>query len=566
MHSLGSSGVWETFVPNLGPGAKYKYEILDVHNGLRLKSDPYAVYFEGPPHNASIVYALDRYCWGDQKWLEERSKMRWYHAPISVYEVHLDSWRRVPEDHHRPLGYRELAVELGRYVSEMGFTHVELLPVAEHPFLGSWGYQVTGFFAPTSRYGTPEDFMYFVDSLHRQGIGVIVDWVPGHFPRDEFSLVRFDGTCLYEHADPRRGEHPDWGTLIFNYGRHEVRNFLLGSALSWLDRFHVDGLRVDAVASMLYLNYSRKDGEWLPNAYGGKENIEAIEFLRKTNDLVHADYPGVITIAEESTSFGGVSHSTREGGLGFDFKWNLGWMHDTLDYLSKDPVYRKHHHRYLTFGMLYQYSENFIQTFSHDECVHGKGSLIQKMGSHTLEDKAQTLRALYAYMWAWPGKKTLFMGDEFGQVAEWNETQSLDWHLCQYPLHRGIRRLVGDLNRLYRSYGFLAYNDYSPKGFSWIDPDDADHSVVSFIRTGSEMREVLLVLANFTPVMRSDYQVGVPRPGLWKEILNTDSEFYAGSNRGNYGGKASENRTHRGWPFSLTLCLPPLSTVWMHLS
>lgn len=561
MRRLGNSGIWELFVPNLKPWTKYKYELLDANGQLRLKSDPYALNFEGPPNNASIICPSFDYQWKDNAWLDKRCKKNWQENPVSIYEVHLDSWRRVVEEANRPLTYRELASELVAYVKTLGFTHVEFLPTAEHPFLGSWGYQVTGFFAPTSRYGTPEDFMYLVDSLHQNDIGVIIDWVPGHFPKDEFALAHFDGTALYEHSDPRKGEHQDWGTLIFNYGRHEVRNFLVGSALSWFDRFHVDGLRVDAVASMLYLDYSRKQDEWIPNQYGGKENIEAIEFLRSINDLVHKYYPGALMIAEESTAFGRVSHPTEAYGLGFDFKWNMGWMHDMLSYCSKDPIHRSYHHHQLTFGMLYQYSENFITVFSHDEVVHGKGSLLSKMGSWFFDDKVSTLKALYGYMWAWPGKKTLFMGSEFGQVAEWNYKQSLDWHLLQYDQHRGIQNLIADLNRLYRHLPFWAKYDPSFNGFEWIDPDDCGNSVISFLRRGETEAETLLIVSNFTPLTRKSYRVGAPFMGHWKEILNTNAEAYGGCNLGNEGGRYTEGYEWHHRPCSLLLCLPPLTTL-----
>lgn len=563
MRRLQNSGVWEIFIPGVQANEKYKYEIFDANNQLQLKSDPYGNYFEGAPNNASIVAAKNNFDWKDAAWLEKRSKTCGGKAPISIYEVHLDSWRHiVSEDgtHCRPMTYRELAVELVRYVKDLGFTHLEFLPVAEHPFLGSWGYQVTGFFAPTSRYGSPEDFRYLVDCCHQNDIGVIIDWVPGHFPKDAFALAKFDGTALYEHADPRQGEHQDWGTLIFNYGRHEVRNFLLANALFWFDQFHIDGLRVDAVASMLYLDYSRKDGEWIPNQYGGKENIEAIEFLRNVNDLVHQYYPGALMIAEESTAFGRVSQPTQAYGLGFDFKWNMGWMHDVLHYCAEDPLFRKYHHNQMTFGMLYQYSENFISVFSHDEVVYGKGSLINKMGSSYFADKVSTLKALYAYMWGWPGKKTLFMGDEFAQVNEWDYHKSLDWHLLQYPEHRGVQNLIRTLNALYRKIDFWSYKDLCGEGFSWIEPNDSENSVFSFIRKSKDDRTLLFV-SNFTPVERKNYRLGVPHAGIWNEILNTDAQCFNGKNRGNGGKVQTEPLAWHHFSQSINIYLPPLSSL-----
>ena len=561
MRKLGCSGVWEIFIPELNAGEKYKYELFDANESIRLKSDPYAIYFEGAPNNASVIHSIDDYAWNDSDWITKRSQSNCKKEAISIYEVHIDSWRRVLEDNNRPLTYIELAHQLADYVKETGFTHVEFMPVAEHPFLGSWGYQVTGFFAPTHRYGKPEDFMYLVDHLHQNNIGVIIDWVPGHFPKDEFALAKFDGTALYEHDDSRKGEHPDWGTLIFNYGRYEVINFLIGSALSWFDRFHIDGLRVDAVASMLYLDYSRQNNEWIPNQFGGKENIEAIEFLRTVNDLIHKYYPGAITIAEESTAFGRVSHSTSAYGLGFDFKWNMGWMHDALSFCANDPIHRKYHHNKMTFGMLYQYSENFISVFSHDEVVHGKGSLVTKMGSWYLDDKISTLRALYCYMWGWPGKKTLFMGSEFAQVAEWNYKQSLDWHLLEYNSHNGVKQLIKDLNTLYKSIPFLAEYDNDGRGFEWIDPDDCDNSVLSFIRKNPNTDDFILVISNFTPVLRQNYRLGIPKQSFYKEILNSNSSSYNGQNYGNLGGVHSDNIPSHNKPNSVKITLPPLSTI-----
>jgi 1,4-alpha-glucan branching enzyme len=559
MRPLGSSGVWEIFVPGLVEGEMYKFEILGADGHLRLKTDPYGAYFEGPPNNASIVCDTRRYRWGDHDWMNSRRANRSLDRPISIYEVHLGSWKRVPEDGNRPLTYREMAPELAAYVLEQGFTHVEVLPVAEHPFAPSWGYQVTGFFAPTHRFGAPEDFMFFVDYLHQKGIGVIVDWVPGHFPRDSFALAEFDGTHLYEHQDPRMGAHQDWGTLIFNYGRHEVRNFLIANALSWFDRYHIDGLRVDAVASMLYLDYSRSEGEWIPNRYGGRENIEAIDFLRAVNSIVHEYYPGALMMAEESTSWGGVSRSPSDGGLGFDFKWNMGWMNDTLRYFSKDPLYRRWHHNDLTFGMLYQYSENFVSVFSHDEVVHGKGSMLMKMGAGSITEKAHHLRSLYGFMWCYPGKKLLFMGSEFGQSSEWHYDQSLDWHLCEFTDHEGIRLLVRDLNRLYRQEPALSRTDFNPEGFRWINANDADSGILSFARLDPSGGDVVVAVCHFTPVTRYQYQVGVPCPGYWREILNTDSEFYGGSGVGNFGGAETAAHPADGYPQSLTITVPPSS-------
>ncbi len=559
MRSLGSSGVWELFIPGLGEGTTYKFEIHGADGSLRLKTDPYATRFEPPPHNASIVCGVNRYQWNDHDWMRDRAAKDWKKEPISIYEVHPGSWKRISEDGNRPLTYREMAGELADYVAEQGFTHIEFLPLAEHPFSGSWGYQVTGFFAPTHRFGPPEDFQFLVDTLHQRGIGVIIDWVPGHFPRDSFALAEFDGSHLYEHADPRQGEHRDWGTLIFNYGRHEVRAFLIASALSWFDRFHIDGVRVDAVASMLYLDYSREEGEWIPNQYGGRENIEAIEFLRNVNDLTHQYYPGAITIAEESTAFGGVSHPTSQHGLGFDFKWNMGWMHDTLSYFSKDPIHRKWHQNELTFGMLYNFSEHFVLTFSHDEVVHGKNSMLMKMGMWHIPEKAANLRALYALMWAWPGKKTLFMGCEFGQSSEWHYDGSLDWPLLEYIDHRGIRDIVRDLNYLYQQNRILHETDHRPDSFQWVNCDDAESSVLSFVRLSDEKQGTFLVVGSFTPVYREGYRIGVPYEGFWKECINSNASEYGGTGQGNNGGVPSQPTPWDGRPHSIEINLPPLS-------
>jgi 1,4-alpha-glucan branching enzyme len=562
MRSLGVSGVWELFIPGLGEGELYKFEVRDSHGLVRLKTDPYGAFFEPAPNNASIVFDPKKLVWRDGEWLAQRQAQAGRNdRPISVYEVHLGSWRRVPEDNNRPMTYRELAEPLADYVSEMGFTHVEVLPLAEHPFGGSWGYQVTGFFAPTQRHGTPEDFAYLVDCLHRRGIGVIVDWVPAHFPRDSFALAEFDGSHLYEHADPRQGAHQDWGTLIFNYGRAEVRCFLTASALAWFERYHIDGLRVDAVASMLYLDYSRKEGEWIPNKNGGRENLEAIDFLRRTNDTVHQYYPGALMIAEESTAFPGVSRPTKDGGLGFDLKWNMGWMHDNLRYFSKEPIHRKWHQNDLTFGALYQYSENFVTALSHDEVVHGKASLLYKMGAWHIPEKAANLRALYGHMWGWPGKKLLFMGGEFGQSSEWNYTTSLDWHLLQFQDHEGLRLLVRDLNRLYRAEPVLGCNDFNPQGFRWLSCQDADCSVLAYLRSDPFEQTLFAIVGHYTPLIRHDYRLGVPRRGLWREVINSNSQYYGGNGIGNDGGRITEDVPADGQSQSLRLTLPPLSTT-----
>jgi len=562
MRPLGASGVWEMFIPGLGDWEYYKFEIYDQQGHLHLKTDPYGTYFEAPPNNASVVYDTRKHDWQDQAWMEQRkAQAGQLDQPMSVYEVHLGSWKRKLEDANRRFSYRELAPMLADYVVEMGFTHIEVMPLAEHPFDGSWGYQVTGFFAPTQRHGSPEDFSFFIDHLHQRGIGVILDWVPAHFPRDSFALAEFDGSHLYEHADPRQGAHMDWGTLIFNYGRNEVRCFLIASALAWLDRFHIDGLRVDAVASMLYLDYSRKEGEWIPNKFGGRENLEAIDFLRQTNDLVHQYFPGVRMIAEESTSFAGVSKPTKDGGLGFDYKWNMGWMHDTLRFFEKEPIHRKWHQNDLTFGMLYQYAENFVTVFSHDEVTHGKASMLYKMGAWHIPEKAANLRALYTHMWAWPGKKLLFMGSEFGQSSEWNYTTSLDWHLCQYLDHEGIRLLVRDLNKLYRAEPVLSHNDFNSKGFRWIACYDSDASVIAYLRLDPFEQTMFAVVGNYTPVIRKDYRIGVPRRGFWKEVFNSNSQYYGGTGLGNDGGRTTEEVAADGQDQSLNLVLPPLSTT-----
>ncbi len=556
------SGIWEGFIPGVKHGAMYKYYVHSrvTHAGAD-KADPFAAFSEAPPRQASIVWDLS-YQWGDDGWMSNRRASNGRQAPWSVYEMHIGSWMRVPEEQNRSLSYRELAPRLADYVSRMGFTHVEFMPVMEHPFYGSWGYQVTGYFAPTSRYGTPQDFMFLVDYLHQNGIGVILDWVPSHFPADEFGLQNFDGTHLFEHADPRLGVHPDWGSSIFNYGRNEVRGFLLSSALCWLDRYHADGLRVDAVASMLYLDYSRKQGEWIANKFGGNENLEAVDFLRRFNIEVYKEQPDVQTVAEESTSWPLVSRPTYVGGLGFGMKWDMGWMHDMLAYMSQEPIHRKFHHQELTFRMLYAFGENFMLPLSHDEVVHGKGSLIAKMPGDDWQ-KFANLRLLYGYMYAQPGKKLLFMGGEFGQWREWDHEQSLDWHLLDNPMHGGLRLWVGDLNRVLREEKALHEMDFEPGGFSWIDCTDADQSVVSLLRRGRLASDVVVGIFNFTPVPRHNYQIGVPQAGWWRELLNGDAPVYGGSGQGNLGGVEAVPVSMHGHRHSLTLTLPPLAALFL---
>jgi 1,4-alpha-glucan branching enzyme len=559
MRSLGASGVWELFVPGIGEGAHYKFELKNVHGVCVLKADPYGFFFEAAPKNASIVWNNQKFQWTDDAWLKRRRDINALKAPISVYEVHLGSWKM--KSAAESFSYRELAVSLIPYVKQLGFTHVEFLPVSEHAFYPSWGYQVTGFYSPTNRFGTPDDFQYLVNALHEAGIGVIIDWVPAHFPRDDWALAAFDGTALYEHQDPRKGSHQDWGTLIFNYGRHEVCNFLTANALFWCDRFHIDGLRVDAVASMLYLDYSRKEGEWIPNQYGGRENLEAIEFLKKFNYLTLTQFPGVITIAEESTSWPLVTRPPYLGGLGFSFKWNMGWMHDTLGYFGRDPVYRKYHQNDLTFAMLYHHNENFMLPLSHDEVVHGKGSLLGRMPGDDWQ-KFANLRALLGYQWMFPGKPLLFMGCEFGQRAEWNANAGLDWHLLgQGPYHRGLQRFVEDLNKFYISAPALWESDYEPGGFYWIDCADNRNSVLSFARQNQERTNELVIIMNLTPVSRTHYRVGLPRPGKWREVLNSDSAIYGGGNIGNMGGVVADDYNVHNQSYSAEFSLPPLSII-----
>jgi 1,4-alpha-glucan branching enzyme len=555
------SGVWELFIPGLGEGEIYKYEIKGRESHyLGLKADPYAFYSELRPKTASIVHNIDRYTWHDQEWMDQRSVRQSLSSPMAVYEVHLGSWRRASEEGNRPLTYRELAEQLVDYAQQMGFTHLELLPVMEYPLDESWGYQTTGYFAPTSRHGTPEDFMYFVDYCHQHGVGVILDWVPAHFPSDAHGLAYFDGTHLYEHDDPRLREHPDWGTRIFNYGRTEVRNFLWTSALFWLEKYHADGLRVDAVASMLYLDYSRKPGEWIPNAYGGKENLDAIDFLKRFNELTHQLHPGALTIAEESTAWGGVSRPTYLGGLGFSLKWNLGWMHDMLLYFSKDPIHRKFYHNNLTFSLLYAFAENFVLVVSHDEVVHGKGALLAKMPGDVWQQFAN-LRALYGFLYAHPGKKMLFMGGEFGQWNEWNLHRSLEWNLLEYKPHRQVQRLVAELNLLYRAEPALYEVDFEWTGFEWIDFHDTDNSVVAFLRRAKDRHDHLVVVCNFTPLPRYGYRIGVPEACFYREILNTDSPNYGGSGVTNAPGRYAIPQPWHNQPCHVELTLPPLGVT-----
>lgn len=562
LHPVRNSGVWSAFIPDVRAGAVYKYRIRSRIDGYRVdKADPFGFWHETPPKTASIVWSLD-YTWDDASWMRERRAKSAHDAPIAIYEAHLGSWARVPEDGNRSLGYREIAPRLADHVEALGFTHVELLPIMEHPFYGSWGYQVTGYFAPTSRYGTPQDFMSFVDHLHQRGIGVILDWVPAHFPTDEHALALFDGTHLYEHADPRQGFHPDWKSAIFNYARREVRAFLLSSVRFWLDRYHIDGLRVDGVASMLYLDYSREAGEWIPNEYGGRENLAAISFLRQMNEMVYHDFPDVQTYAEESTAWPGVSRPTDAGGLGFGYKWDMGWMHDTLLYLSKDPVHRRHHHNEISFRALYAFDENFVLPLSHDEVVHGKGSLLSKMPGDDWQKRA-TLRLLYGYMFATPGKKLLFMGGELGVWNEWSHDTSIDWHLAEHQSHIGIQALLTHLARTYRALPPLHELDVEPTGFEWLDAADADRSVLAFFRFDRRRQRPILCVFNFTPVPRHNYRLGVDRPGLWRELVNTDAREYGGSGQGNMGGAEATVVASHGRPLSLNLTLPPLAAIYL---
>ncbi|HUQ55934.1 1,4-alpha-glucan branching protein GlgB, partial [Lentzea sp.] len=561
MRSLGSSGIWELFIPDVKAGALYKWEIRTASGHVVVKADPYARYSEVPPGTASIVFE-SKHEWGDAKWMKARVEADPLRRPLSIYEVHLGSWRRVPEDGDRSLTFREIAPLLADYVIANGFTHVQLLPVMEHPFGGSWGYQVTGFFATTSRMGNPDDFRWFVDHLHQRGIGVLVDWVPAHFPKDAWALAKFDGTPLYEHADPRRGEQLDWGTYVFDFGRNEVRNFLVANALYWIEEFHLDGLRVDAVASMLYLDYSRPADQWLPNEFGGRENLEAVRFLQELNATVYKRHPGIVMIAEESTAWPGVTRPTHLGGLGFGFKWNMGWMHDTLHYLSREPVHRSFHHNEMTFSLVYAWSENFVLPLSHDEVVHGKGSLWTRMPGDDW-NKAAGVRSLLAFMWAHPGKQLLFMGGEFGQRQEWSESRSLDWHLIdEDPLHQGIQNLMRDLNSVYKTAAALFSHDVTPEGFQWIDANDSGGNVLSFLRVGED-GSTLVCVANFSGSPHHDYRVGLPAEGRWKELVNTDASYYGGSGVGNLGGVEAEAKPWHGRPYSALLQLPPSGVLWL---
>ncbi|CAN5335486.1 1,4-alpha-glucan branching protein GlgB [soil metagenome] len=559
MRALGSSGIWELFVPGLSAGTLYKFEILTAQGHLVVKTDPFAFYTEIPPGTASIVNA-SQYRWGDEEWVSQRDSANPYNFPMSVYEMHLGSWRTTGEG--EPLSYAEIGPMLAGYCTEMGFTHVQLMPVAEHPYGGSWGYQVSHYFAPTARYGTPDDFRSFVDTLHQAGIGIIVDWVPAHFPKDSWGLARFDGTALYEHDDPRKGEHPDWGTLVFNFGRNEVRNFLISSALYWIEEFHLDGLRVDAVASMIYLDYSREEGEWVPNEHGGRENLEAIDFLKQFNSTVYDEHPGIATVAEESTAWPGVSRPVHLGGLGFGFKWNMGWMHDTLEFFARDPIYRSHHHNELTFSFVYAWGENYVLPLSHDEVVHGKRSLLGRMPGDAWQRLAN-LRSLFGYMWAHPGKQLLFMGGEIAQESEWNHEQSIDWHLLADAGHAGVQRLVADLNRIYAEVPALWQQDFSPDGFRWIDANDAENNVLSFLRRSTDDEQQLACICNLTPVVRSGYRIGLPTKGTWRELLNSDAKAYGGSDVGNGGSVKAEATPWHGFDHSAVVTLPPLGVLWL---
>ncbi len=560
MKKCATGGLWERFIPHVELGTRYKYRVTDANGKSIDKCDPVGFAAEMPPDTANIIVDLNQYSWRDHQWMNQRQTKNWSEEPISIYEVHLGSWRQNHDRHNGWCNYRDLARELVDYAKTNGFTHLELMPICEHPLTASWGYQTVGYFAPTCRYGAPEDLMYFVDLCHQNGIGVIIDWVPAHFPKDQHGLAKMDGTALYEHEDPRLGEHPDWGTLIFNYDRNEVRNFLVANALFWLDKYHIDGLRVDAVASMLYLDYSRAEGEWSPNEFGGRENLAAIEFLKQMNNKVHELYPGTLTIAEESTTWGGVSRPTECGGLGFNLKWNMGWMNDLLNYMQKEPNHRKHHHDDITFSLTYAFAENFLLPLSHDEVVHEKGSLLAKMPGD-LWQKFANLRLLYTYMWTHPGKKMLFMGCEFGQTSEWDFNSALHWELLEDENHRGLQKLTTDLNRIYQSFPELHANDFETNGFSWIDCNDREKSLLSFIRVDKKRDEFLVVICNFTPEVLNNYRLGVPKPGLYSELLNSDSEYYGGSNVGNGLGATSEAVPHQNQPYSIQINLPPLAGV-----
>lgn len=558
MRTRGNSGIWELFIPGICEGAKYKFRIKNRDTGAETeKVDPFAFYCEVRPKSAGIICSITGYKWNDQDWMERRRKTNWLESPMAIYEVHPGSWRQVPEDDNRSLTYREMAHTLVPYVKKMGYTHIEFLPVTEHPLDESWGYQTIAYYAPTSRFGTPDDFMYLIDTCHQNGISVIIDWVPSHFPKDGHGLARFDGSTLYEHEDPRKGEHKEWGTLVFNYGRNEVRNFLISNALFWLRMYHIDGLRMDAVASMLYLDYARQNGDWLPNKFGGREHLEAVEFLKQFNVKIHEEFPGVLTIAEESTAWPMVSRPVYLGGLGFDLKWNMGWMHDMLEYISKEPIHRTFHHNNITFSLLYAFTENFILPLSHDEVVHGKSSMIDKMPGD-LWQKFATLRLFYTYMYGHPGKKLLFMGGEIGQWTEWWSKVSLDWHLLQYDPHRQLQHFIKDLNHLYSSQPALFEVDFHYYGFEWIDFRDTQHSVIAFLRKAKNPLNNIVFVCNFTPVPRMNYRIGVPESGYYKELLNSDSSIYGGSNMGNRGGVMAENISWHGFPYSINLILPPL--------
>jgi 1,4-alpha-glucan branching enzyme len=558
MRVLGESGIWEIFIPEIREGYKYKFEIKTKSNDILIKTDPHGFYSEIRPNTASVIYDINGFEWSDEEWLEERGKQDVREKPISIYEVHLGSWMRVPEEDNRYLTYREMAPKLAEYVKKMGYTHIELMPIAEHPFDGSWGYQVVGFFAPTSRFGEPKDFMWFVDYMHKNGIGVLLDWVPAHFPKDSHGLSYFDGTPLYEYADPRKGEHADWGTLVFDYGRYEVSNFLISNGLFWLDKYHIDGLRVDAVASMLYLDYGREEGQWVPNQYGGNENLEAVAFVKRFNELAHKYHKGIMTIAEESTAWAGVTMPTYVGGLGFNFKWNMGWMNDTLEYIQKDSIFRKYHHDKITFGLVYAFSENYILVLSHDEVVHGKGSMLNKMPGDIWQ-KFANLRAYYGFQITHPGKNLLFMGGEIGMWNEWWEARSIDWHLLENTYHKGLQRFVMNLNHLYCNEKALHEFDYDEATFQWIDHSDADNNVFSYIRRAKSPDDYLIIILNFSPVPRHNYRIPVPDKCYYKEVMNSDSEIYNGGNMGNLGGVNPEEYYWRGQQYSINLTLPPLS-------